>query len=98
FADDKSAICPGSFFNRQGGSVFNQRRQAALTEMYFVTLTVVGRAEAPFRLKGAELEPTYIYASGCVAHIAFDINDCLDFDSSDSFHCRYLNSPHTQFS
>ena len=26
-AYDESAICPRSFFNRQGGSVFNQRRQ-----------------------------------------------------------------------
>jgi hypothetical protein len=67
-------------------------KKAALTEMYFVMLTVMGRAVAPFRLEGAKLEPTHIYASGCVAYIASDINDCLDFDSSDSFHCRYLNS------
>ncbi|MHC8354121.1 hypothetical protein ACYZTL_02430 [Pseudomonas sp. LB3P81] len=29
----KSAIRPGSNFNRQGGSVFNQRRQAAIMEL-----------------------------------------------------------------
>ncbi|MEQ4202003.1 IS66 family transposase, partial [Pseudomonas syringae] len=34
--DDKSAICPGSFFNRQGGSVFNQRRQADLPRIEII--------------------------------------------------------------
>ena len=57
----KSAIRPGSIFNRQGGSVFNQRRHVANVQRGHLALDVMKEVEVPadevskYRLESGDL-------------------------------------------